>query len=299
MPKKYVNLAFTIQGQAENTYISDHLNRYILSSVGFYIPVHLEATWSEAKTTAIATAVGAFPISWVDVAGIKQVINDFGTNPCPLSSTLTPRKILFYFTNGGSVSIPVGKTGTDIRTAYNTLKTELETNDVKVICAHLKGEEWANLNDVAGVAFEPSEATAPAGNGSYYSGVLSQYTSEITDSVVPLAFKILTDAGTPPGSELPPIFTASADCIGEVSIGQGFTCPVGRNAITTRRIIVNYKSDANEFVSEQREIPVIETGQFTRDCLEEIGQRPGVYCISYKGESRKNIHSLPAQAPTP
>lgn len=296
MPKKYVSLAFSTQGSTDNRYISDHVDPYILASTGFYIPVHLEATWSASKTTAIASAVGAFAMSWVNNTGEKQVINDFGKNPCPLSSTLTPRKILFYFTNGTSASIPIGKTGTNIRTAYNALKTELETNDVKVICAHLQGEEWANLNDVSGVAFNPSEATAPAGNGSYYSGILTEYKSEITNSVVPLSFKILTSAGTPPGSELPPIFDQHDDCLGGVS-NQGFTCPVGRNAITTRRIIVNYKSDANTFVSEQREIPVKETGQGLKTCLTGIGAEPGVYCISYRGETRKNIHSLPTQTP--
>jgi hypothetical protein len=299
MPKKYVGLAFASLpalgpggGASTRLYESDHGNEYVYRG-GFYIPPHLEASWDATKTEQVATQAGAFPHYFTNAAGEKVIVTEFGANPCPLSSTLSPRKIRFYFSNGNSTSIPIGEVGTNIKVAYDGLKPLLEGDGITIICAHLIGEEWANLNDVAGVSFDPAESTAPAGNGSYYSGTAIDYVSEITNSSFPVRFKVLTNAGDPPGSELPPIFNSDgvSTCLGNVA-DSPFRCPSSSSAISHRRIIVNYKSDAIANSSEQRELPVKEIGEALNTCIVAAGARPGVFCVSYKGETRKNIHLL-------
>jgi len=286
MPKPYAVFSFRDFDGTDLRYGSDTGTQYEINT-RLVIPPHLSAAFDTAKMNAIASAMKAHPVYFTNAAGVKTVVNNFGSNPCSAASLLYPRKIRFYFNNGSSVSVAVGDAGAGILTARTALKTALETETVKVICANLEGEEIGNINDIVNVAFVTTAATTTAGSGAYYSGVLKDYKSEITNTSEPLPFKILSATRTAPA-----IISANvATCLGDVLPSGGLVCPGRSSLITTRRLVVAYQITASSGIFETREIPV-KTVDDVITCANAIAQVNGVFCIGYKGEDRKSIHLI-------
>jgi len=305
MPKPYIGFTFRVLPGESNArlYISDHATTgtegsYQIDTVRSILPPHLASDWTAAMSTNLAAAIGAHPTYFPlgESGGLKTYINNFSTVPCPVGGgVLKPRRIRYVFSDGSSMSLPIGKAGTDILTAFEATRPFLETDDVTIACAHLEGEEWGSLNDIAGVNFGSESFIAPAGSGSYYSGVLTEYKSEITDSVELLPVKIMTTAavsGQAPGTALPPVFANDGTCIGNVAVNNTPTCPGRSSLIKTRRLIVVYKTNATFSIFEQREAPIKAIGLTLRGCMNNLAGSNAIFCMSYRGESRKNIHLL-------
>ena len=286
MPKPYAVYSFRNFDSTDNRYQADYGTFYEVNT-RFVIPPHLSADFNNTKMTAIGEAMKAHPVYYATSAGVKTVVNNFGANPCSAASLLYPRKIRFYFNNGSSVSIAIGASGTGIKTAYDALKPLLETDGVKVICANLEGEEVGNINDIVGLTFVATGATATAGSGAWWSGVLQEYKSEYTDTVETLSFKILSASRTAP----PVISANAAGCLGSVLPRGGLVCPGRSSLIRTRRLVVSYQITASSGNFETREIPV-KTVADVITCANLIKTVSGVFCIGYMGENRRSIHLI-------
>lgn len=300
--KKYAGFSFRQVGATDNRYKSDHnwteVGLYQVDT-RFVIPPHLYTTWDAALSTAVGNAIGAFPTYYADGSHSDiRFVNEYPADPCSIGTLLTPRKLRLIFSTGNSMSVAVGAGGIGILTAFSALKSALETSTVKIVCAHLIGEKFKTLNDIAQLAFNPAQAIGTAGSGRYYKGTLTEYISDPTGAVEKLPMKILCNLGDPPGSEPPLAFQGDVEsCWGALAnSANSMTCPGRSQLIETRKLIATYQivtqSANGAAVFETRSLPVKKTGQDLLTCMQHFKDKPYMFCLAYQGENRRNIHSL-------
>lgn len=120
--------------------------------VNFTIPNYL-ADWDTlGKNTSISARFNRPPaMADATVTTILGAIGGIAKNaadkvPCAPPSSFSPRKLVFYFTTGGSVSVPFGLKSQGVPLATQ-IKALLTTDVAPVSCIELKGEKWGRVDE--------------------------------------------------------------------------------------------------------------------------------------------------------
>lgn len=285
MGKPYFRVAFNNDGTNDKRYVSDPL--YVFDArTRFVIPPHLNLDVAAANN--IATFMNGTLLSYVSSAGLN-VQNSISDICAETSGTVDLRKVTYYFSNGSSTSIAINARGAAILAAARAIKPLLEDNGVVVVCANLVGETLANVNDYTTPPVVFAASSIPtAGHGKKYSGSIN-YVSDPTGQIEVLSAQVLSASG-----DVPPVFAQTwQGCVGAFRL-EGPSCPGRASIIKHRRLIAQYQADiggATRF--ESREMPISDPAAIA-SCLNSVSNTTigSLFCLSYRGESRKFIHRL-------
>ena len=282
MPKRVATFSY-IKGV--NGYITDTAEPISISR-----RVHFPPDVTEAQLNAIAVATGATTIA-------PPIVCD----EAPGASN--PRYLTFIRESGNTVSIPLGNRSS-LLTVASQIK-EILDEDVgnKTVCIELHGEYFRNLNEqfsinYTGITFAQSHAS-PIGAPKqyYYTGTMS-YSADAATTVgtgKTVRIRSISDIENGPATQIAAEFD---QCTG------GFlnvtTCPKGRRKERQhRRYILSFFTRTDPDISV--EIPKLETiempvsafqGTSISGCGENLAGLPGLFCLGYKGESFKRVHTL-------
>jgi hypothetical protein len=280
MPKTVIPVRF-VPGNGTG-YLTD-IGTDIGAKGRFILPPDVSA----AQVSTILSAIGAEPLS-----------STTGELPCPDTTNAQLRKLEFIRENGGSMSVPVSSR-VDLIGAATVIRGVLNSAGSDVACIKLHGEEFPNLADELGLAYNNTFATShvPVGGGKQFihAGTISYETDATsgtlgTDTVFQ-PVKSLTDVD---GSAASLFGTAWSTCVGAFLDTLPCRGKGRRNPRKHRRFILtvrvgNTTTNATEFA----EIPVkdAEAAQILT-CGQAAAALSGVYCIGYMGESYSRFHKL-------
>jgi hypothetical protein len=282
MPKRVATFTY-IKGV--NGYITDTAEPISISR-----RVHFPPDVTDTQLNEIAIASGATLIA-------PPVVCE--ENP----GASNPRYLNFIRESGNSVSIPLGN-----RTALLTLAGQVKgilDQDAgnKVVCIELYGEYFRNLNDQFGInytgtVFAKSHASPIGAPKQYYYTGTINYDADAATTVgagKTVRIRSISDVEDGPATQIAAEFD---QCTG------GFlnvtSCPKGRRKERQhRRYLLSFftKSDPDVTVElpklETIEMPVKDfTGTSISGCGENLASLPGLFCLGYRGESFKRVHTL-------
>lgn len=125
MPTQFVN--FTLPNYLADW---DTLGKNTPLSARFNKPPAM----ADATVTTILAAIGG------------TVKNPADKVPCAPPSSFSPRKLVFHFTTGGSLSIPFSLRSQGLPLATQ-IRNLLQTDVAPVSCVQLKGERWGRVDE--------------------------------------------------------------------------------------------------------------------------------------------------------
>lgn len=284
MPKTVVSFQYAV---GTNPYISD-INENLSINTRFVAPPDLDATGQQAVVTAVGGTLTT-----------ESAV-------CSDSALGTPRKLEFIRKNGNSMSVAVANKA-NLITIANTIKgilDPLNSGANPVVCIKLYGEEFNNLNDELGLAyngtvFAPThKAPATASKQNFASGVISYeadaaatFGLEVTTSIRSITEKATNEFAAQLG-------TVPATC--GISFLNIQNCGNGRrNPRQHRRFKLTFATKldtaaaAEVAQTEDIELPVKGAGALDiLACGNAAIALPGLYCIGYMGESHSRFHKF-------
>jgi len=198
-------------------------------------------------------------------------------NPCPSGNLFRPRALIATFEDGTKVRFPIGSRSNLVKRAKQLLNNG-------AICIDYEGEYWPYVPST--LILNTRYSTQPLGgftnDGSKTVGVFD-YQSDILGTVVqPFAIE-----------SVPPILVATAiACLSNVVYGSGFCTGVRSLNIKARRFrgkgLVQGLPLGSGRKTYSRDIKISSLNP--TNC--GAANAPNYQCLSYIGESIKNLHLL-------
>lgn len=243
----------------------------------------------EAQVATILANIGAQPIS----AGTQAI-------PCPDTVNADLRRLRFFRTNGGSMSVPVSSRA-DLIGAAGVIKGILDGAGSEVVCIKLEGEYFPNLADELGMNYQGTIATSHvpvAGGKQFFNAGQIAYTSD-GGGVVFQPIKSITDNENAPATQ---IATAWSDCVGNFENALACRGQGRRNPRKHRRFELTFAigtaganpGDPPTIENDETiELPVkSNVAADILSCGQAAAALTGAYCIGYTGESYDRFHKL-------
>lgn len=240
--------------------------------------------------------------SGADVFKIGSTVIDdsLGSIPCPVSSGVKWRKLIFISDAGASIGVPIGLR-TNLVAASTAIETALTAAGFNTICIQLQGEEHDALNDIFGVnttdTLAPNPDPPDTGRGSFYSGQIIYQSDTGASAATPV--KVLSNNRTSGAPSA--IGSAWTACVGNFATVK--SC--GTTNRKHRRYIADFQVQTGggtgdppspvESGIRSREIPV--KNRAAADVL-ACGQAivtdlaGALVCLRYRGESYKLFHRI-------
>ena len=273
MAKRYIKASYNYETDIDG--LDVQLNS------GFYCPPHLSGQDTDYFKRIIEIIGGTI------TKDLAFGFDEDKRSICSEGAFLTPRKAVFQFDNGSSMSLCI-PSSTNLLTAVSAANNLIQnTGGVKVICVALQGEKIKNINDYLGIEPDEASTTPAAGSGKYYSGKVYYMADSGKRRVIAVKAAATNDSAPPP------IFSDNwGGCVGKF-IDDRYACDVG-SRFDHRRFIVRYRTvnsnKSNE--PESRELPVTanKEGETSirkqiHDCGLTLVGNKSIFCVSYLGES--------------
>lgn len=120
---------------------------------------------NEAQASTILANIGAQPLS-----ALGDLV------PCPDTNGADLRRLRFFRSNGGSMSVPVSSRA-DLIGAATVIRGILNSAGSEVVCIKLEGEYFPDLADELGMNYTGDTATSHVSSGQgkqfYYTGQIA------------------------------------------------------------------------------------------------------------------------------
>lgn len=286
MARIFQRMIFSNSGGNDRRYLADRGVR--LSTTGrFAIPPDI----SPEQAEQIAAAAGAN-------------VNVSFDSACP-EGQFRMRKLIFIRESGNSLSVPIGDRA-NLITARNAIRAILDSRpNNRVVCIKLEGEEFLQLNDELGVAWD-GQATAVSSrpdNGLkqfVYSGAIRYRTDTSPGGSVVITTSVKVDTeneGNPPAA-LGNVWQA---CAGDLVSAQLSCGGVNRDhrryfldfAVREGENQENAEGDNNPITAQKKELPVSAwQASEILQCGQDAAALAGLFCIGYRGESFSRFHTI-------
>lgn len=214
---------------------------------------------------------------------------------CP-DSGFSPRKLVFYSAEGGSISVPIGDR-TNLLAAATVIQGALIGDGFNVVCIKLEGEKFANLVDelrpagfLGVLASANSSRPAAGGIQPHFFGKANYASDAIFGSPYVLPYKFASQAA----QVFPTVFTGiTALTLGITPLDGINSCP-GSDPRTSRRYVVQSLVTENAIVRSQvTELPVfLHEDAAIQAAGVGIATIRSTQCLGYKGEDNSRFHRL-------
>lgn len=211
--------------------------------------------------------------------------------PCPPPSSFDPRRLVFYFQTGGSISVPFARKA-DALALATSIRGLLQADLGAISCIQLTGEKWGRVEEElrpAGVDIAPGAdiRVAAGSKNPVFSGSF-RYTNDSGRTSVETV-RQNTDSTATPATPFSVYATPITNALGTL-LTQG--CG-GVGNVTPRRYTVKILTTNTNNPVRQLIVPVA-----TRDGLGIRGIGIGLasitqtMCLSYEGESDSRFSRL-------
>ena len=280
MPKNVIPVRFNPDNGSG--YVMD-IGQEIAANSRFVLPPDVDS----AQAALILSNIGAQPLS-------------AGTNPIPCPDTVNAdlRRLRFFRSSGGSMSVPVSSR-TDLESAALVIQGILNAAGDDVVCIKLEGEYFPDVADQLGLNYQNTAAITHVATGNskqfYHSGQIA-YQSD-TGQVIFQPIKSISNFENAPATQIAGVWDG---CVGDFENalacrGKGRTNPVKHRRYELTLAVGTPTEDPNApdnvTGSETIELPVkssVASEIFT--CGQNAAALTGVYCIGYRGESHAKYH---------
>ena len=244
----------------------------------------------EPQAATILSVIGAQPLS---ALGDKLP-------PCPDSGKSKLRRLRFFRSNGGSMSVPVSSRA-DLLGAATVIKGIINgAGGAEVVCIKLEGEEFPDLADELGMEYDGSGATSHISYGSSkqlrYSGQISYEFDGggLDSSTVFHNINSITNIENAPANQIAPVWDT---CVGPFENvlacrGQGKRKLRKHRRFDLTIAVVSGDADGS-LETETIELPVKSAASADiLACGQAAVGLKGVYCAGYRGESYERFDKL-------
>ncbi len=282
MPRTVIPVRFVPDS---STGYTQDIGTEIAANSRFVLPPDVD----QAQVATILTNIGAQPLS----AGTQSI-------PCPDTVNADLRRLRFFRTSGGSMSVPVNSRANLINAA-GVIQGILNAAGDDVVCIKLEGEYFPDFADELGMNYQNTVATSHVSTGSskqFYNTGQVAYSID-GGGVVFHPIKSITDNENAPATQ---IATAWTGCVGDFQTvlpcrGKGRKNPLEHRRYTLTFAVgtagANPGDPPNISGSETIELPVIsDVAADILSCGQAAAALTGAYCIEYRGESNDRFHKL-------
>lgn len=282
MPKTVIPVRF-IPDQGTG-YLQD-TGLEIAANSRFNLPPDL----TEANASTILASIGAQPLSALG-----------SLPPCGSSVGSKLRRLRFLRSNGGSMSVPVSSRA-DLIGAATVIKGIIDgTSGAEVVCIKLEGEEFPDLADDLGMAYDGSTVTSHVSVGESkqfrYSGqVAYQFDGVLAgEATVFQSISSITNNENAPATQ---VASAWANCVGPFENALPCRGKGRRNPRKHRRFDLTFAVAGavagDGLQTETIELPVVSSAASDiLSCGAAAAALQGAYCIGYRGESYDSFDKL-------
>lgn len=214
---------------------------------------------------------------------------------CP-DSGFTPRKLIFYSAEGGSIGVPIGDR-TNLIAAATVIRGALIADGFNVVCIKLEGEKFKNLVDElrpAGfLGFQPSTTSSrPAAGGKqpHFFGKANYASDAIFGDPYILPYKFASQAA----QIFPAVFAPLTPLTLGITPLAGLSACPGTDPRKSRRYIVQSQVTENAIIRTQTtELPVfLHEDAAIQAAGVGIATIRSTQCIGYAGEDNSRFHRL-------
>lgn len=266
--------------QAGNLYTADDGTTHAFNS-RFVLPNGMPA----AAVTAAVTASGA----------VTRIAGGGNRTVCP-GLSFQPRKLRFFFPNGGSFSVPIADR-TNLIAARDNIIAALT---LKPVCVTLIGEHRKGVEEayrLPGFTLAPSAASSAPTDGLgkqyQYSGTMAYKSDGILGNTYYQSFKIATED---PALGAPTLYSAALTTVGNnavLPVGSALKPCVGSDWRKPRYFEVTSLIGAALGTASAQHAKIPVTSDAFGDIL-AVGQELGntmtsTQCLSYSGEDNRRF----------
>jgi hypothetical protein len=203
---------------------------------------------------------------------IDEYVNRTTENPCPSGNLFRPRALVATFEDGTKVRYPIGNRNNLVARARQLISNG-------AICVDYEGEYWPYVpSTILRANYRSSPLDGFTNDGSKTVGTFV-YTSDILGNIVQ-AFAIESEPNV--------LANSAISCLNNVTYGSGFCTGTQSLNVTARRFRGKGLVSGNTRRTYSRDIKV--SDQNPTSC--GTSNAPNYYCLSYIGESIKNLHLL-------
>jgi hypothetical protein len=204
---------------------------------------------------------------------VSEYVERTTENPCPAGELFRPRALIATFEDGTKVKYPIGDRSNLVARAR-----ELLSNDA--VCIDYEGEYWPYVPStlIQNTNYRAIPLGGFTNNGSKTVGTFN-YQSDILGNIVqPFAIE----------SEPAVLVTAAVNCLSDVVYGSGFCTGARSLNLKARRFRGKGLVAGDTKKTYSRDIKMSSTDPTSCGAA----NAPNYYCLSYIGESIKNLHLI-------